>query len=204
MAVWVSSIRLPHVPEESVRERVLNGASVRAEGRFVLYWMTSARRAGWNHALDGPLTTPGPGATSRGSGGAPAHYPWASDRFHRFVMDGMVDGKVLRPLGSHIPYVESRVGEGKGLLESLAKDACVVVTDDFPCFFLSRADRARCRYAGRAGCSGSVDSNGLYPMRATTRVFARAHDFRRHLKDTPPTSMRSPERTPSRGLSYPN
>ena len=36
------------------------------------------------------------------------------------------------------PYVEPAPGHGKGLLSALAENACVVVTDDFPCFFLPR------------------------------------------------------------------
>ena len=33
-------------------------------------------------------------------------------------------------------YVEPRQGAGKGLLEALGRRSCVVVTDDFPAFFL--------------------------------------------------------------------
>jgi deoxyribodipyrimidine photo-lyase len=38
------------VPKIRVRE--CNSAAVRADGRFILYWMTSYRRASWNFALD--------------------------------------------------------------------------------------------------------------------------------------------------------
>ncbi len=37
---------------------------------------------------------------------------------------------------TYYPYLESRGGEGSGLLAILAKQACVVVSDDFPAFFL--------------------------------------------------------------------
>jgi deoxyribodipyrimidine photo-lyase len=64
-------------------------------------------------------------------------YPWASDRFHRFVMDGMAEK--LRGLSQnnaihYYPYIETVPGKGKGLLQALAARACAIVTDDFPCF----------------------------------------------------------------------
>jgi deoxyribodipyrimidine photo-lyase len=67
-------------------------------------------------------------------------YPWASDRLHRFVLDGMADNAhACQSRGvRHYPYVEPAPGAGKGLLAAIAQNACVVVTDDFPCFFLPR------------------------------------------------------------------
>src|SRR5450755_4200077 len=67
-------------------------------------------------------------------------YPHASDRLHRFVIDGMADNAVAfeRAGIAYHPYVEPEVGAGRGLLQALAQGAAVVVTDDFPCFFLPR------------------------------------------------------------------
>ena len=47
-----------------------------------------------------------------------AGYPWASDRLHRFVLDGMADtARRLRGTGvAYYPYVEPARGAGKGLL----------------------------------------------------------------------------------------
>lgn len=111
-------------------------------------------------------------------------YPWASDRLHRFVIDGMAD-HVRTLAGSpvrYLPYVEPARGDGKGLLAQLAGDACVVVTDDFPSFFLPRMVAA----AGRAidARLESVDSNGVLPMRGTSKVFLTAHSFRSYLQGT--------------------
>src|SRR5580704_14129089 len=71
-------------------------------------------------------------------------YPWASDRLHRFVLDGIAEKvealaerqAAQNGCATYYPYVEPAVGAGNGLLEALAEGACVVVTDDFPCFFL--------------------------------------------------------------------
>jgi deoxyribodipyrimidine photo-lyase len=111
-------------------------------------------------------------------------YRWASDRMHRFVIDGMADhSRALK--GSpvqYLPYVEPERGAGRGLLARLAADACLVVTDDFPAFFLPRMLAA----AGRRVDAriDAVDSNGILPMRATNKVFLTAHSFRSHVQGT--------------------
>jgi len=111
-------------------------------------------------------------------------YRWASDRLHQFVIDGMADhAKALS--GSpvrYLPYVEPSRGAGKGLLERLATDACVVVTDDFPAFFLPRMVAA----AGRRldARLEAVDSNGVLPMRATDKCFLTAYSFRSYMQGT--------------------
>lgn len=109
-------------------------------------------------------------------------YRWASDRLHRFVIDGMagnaraLEGSPVR----YLPYVEPERGAGRGLLTRLAADACLVVTDDYPAFFLPRmvAAAGRCIDARLE----SVDSNGILPMRATSKVFLTAYSFRSYLQ----------------------
>ena len=71
----------------------------------------------------------------------------------------------------------------KGLIAALAAQACVVVSDDFPCFFLPRMYQAAAKQIPVR--FELVDSNGLLPMRAADKVFARAFDFRRFLQKTP-------------------
>jgi deoxyribodipyrimidine photo-lyase len=68
------------------------------------------------------------------------------------------------------------------LLQALAKNACCVVTDEFPCFFLPRmVAAAATRLEVRLEV---VDGNGLMPIRSTDRLFLRAVDFRRALQKT--------------------
>src|SRR5690606_38329993 len=102
----------------------------------------------------------------------------------------------------YYPYLERLPGDGSGLLESLAKRATVVVTDDFPSSFLPRMlDVAARKVDVRME---AVDSNGLYPMRATDKVFARAFDFRRHLqRDLPAHLEHFPQPDPLAGLKLP-
>jgi deoxyribodipyrimidine photo-lyase len=124
-------------------------------------------------------------------------YRWANDRLHRFILEGMADNarQFKGPEVSYYPYVEASQGAGKGLLQALAKRACVVITDDFPAFFLPRMVASASRKLGVL--MEQVDSNGLLPMRATDRVFPTAHGFRRFLQRTlPPYLLEPPKAEP--------
>jgi deoxyribodipyrimidine photo-lyase len=173
-----------------VRVRVCNEGSVRTGGQYVLYWMIANRRTGWNFSLqravdwcrhvNRPLLV---------LEALRVDYPWASDRLHQFVIEGMAENQSrLEKAGvAYYPYVEPRVGAGRGLLGELAKQACVVVTDDFPCFFLPRiVDAAANQLACRLE---AVDSNGLLPMRAAEQVYTLAHSFRRFLQKQLPQHL---------------
>jgi deoxyribodipyrimidine photo-lyase len=109
-------------------------------------------------------------------------YRWACGRFHRFVLDGMADNaRRFRRAGVYYyPYVEPRVGAGKGLLFELGRHACSVVTDDFPAFMLPRMLEAAARQSDAR--MEAVDSNGLLPLSAADRAFPTAYAFRRFLQ----------------------
>ena len=170
-----------------IRVRACNSEPPREDGDFVLYWMIACRRLGWSFALERA-------AEQARRWGKPlvileplrCGYRWASDRLHRFVLDGMAD-HVARLAGTDVlyhPYVEPEPGAGKGLLAALAKRACLVVTDDYPAFFLPRMIAA-------AGAQApvrleAVDSNGLLPLRAADKDFVTAAHFRRFLQKVLP------------------
>ena len=106
-------------------------------------------------------------------------YPWASDRLHRFILDGMADNRraLERRNVTYYPYVEMARGAGRGLLAEIAKGSAVVVTDDYPTFFLPRmAAAAAARVDVRFE---AVDGNGLVPMAASDGPPATAYAFRR-------------------------
>ncbi len=81
---------------------------------------------------------------------------------------------------TYYPYFEPSEGAGKGLLPALAEEACVVVTDDFPCFFLPRMIESAARQVSVK--LEAVDSNGLLPLKAAERCFPTAHGFRSQLQ----------------------
>ncbi|MEQ1856682.1 MAG: deoxyribodipyrimidine photolyase [Longimicrobiales bacterium] len=169
------------------RVRALNARPLRADGDYVLYWMTATRRLEWNHALDRaiehaerlakPLLVFEP---------LNAGYRWASDRLHRAVLDGMV-GHATALTGTgvgYLPYVEPEPNAGRGLLRALAARACVVVTDDSPVFFTPELLAAAARL--EPCLVESVDSCGLLPLTRVDRTFVTAFQFRRFLQRTLP------------------
>ncbi|MGD8862033.1 MAG: deoxyribodipyrimidine photolyase [Myxococcales bacterium] len=177
------------IPEETrselrtvptIRLRELVEAEPRVDGEFVLYWMIAFRRARSNFALQHardlasalgrPLLILEP---------LRVDYPWASERMHRFVVDGMGDNEVAfrKSPATYAAYVEPERGAARGLMQALAERACAVVTDDFPAFFLPRATAAlaeRIRVPLVA-----VDGNGLLPLRRARRAHPTARGFRR-------------------------
>ena len=134
-------------------------------------------------------------------------YRWASDRIHRFVIDGMADNAARfanRPIPGvlYYPYVEPAPDADKGLLEAIAKHACVVVTDDYPSFFLPRmvASASKCL----AVRLEKVDSNGLLPLRAASQVFTTAFSFRAFLQKQLQAHLAlQPKPDPLAGLKLP-
>lgn len=165
----------------------LNDHSLSAKGDYVLYWMTSARRPHFNFGLQRaaeycqqlkkPLLI---------FEALRCDYRWASVRMHRFVLDGMLDH--WRYFKKHtrakqiyyLPYVERAVGEGRGFLKTLSDKACVVVTDEFPCYFLPRMIESAAQQV--SVLMESVDSNGIFPLRATDKAYTKAHSFRAMLQ----------------------
>jgi len=114
---------------------------------------------------------------------------WSSPRFHQFVIQGMRDTaeSCASTHAFYFPYVEERAGHGKGLLNTLAKSACQVFTDEFPCFFLPNMVRSAA--SNLSVRLTQVDSNGILPLRATDRHFTTAFSFRRHLQKTLPRHL---------------
>ena len=177
-----------------LRVRVANRGAVRPDAAFVLYWMTAARRRRSNFALQRAVDH----ARHLGKPlvvfeALRCGYPWASDRLHRFVLDGMASNAAAfgNSAATYYPYVEPTPDAGKGLLAALAERACVVVGDDYPCFHGPAMTAAA---AMQIACALEVvDGNGVLPMRVADKVFGRAFDFRRfmqkvvlsHLADAP-------------------
>jgi len=180
---------MPHsVPQ--IRVTPCNDAAVNEDGNFVLYWMIAFRRPTFNSSLDRAIEL----ADELGKPvfvleALRCDYRWASDRLHRFVMQGMTDNRrAFDAAGvTYHPYVEPQRGAGKGLLKKLSERACAIVTDDYPCFFLPRMVRAAAeKLAVRVEM---VDSNGLLPLAAADKVYARAFDFRRYLQKELPRHL---------------
>jgi deoxyribodipyrimidine photo-lyase len=131
-------------------------------------------------------------------------FPWANERLCCFILEGMKDNwtdfKNLPVF--YFPFLEGSKGQGKGLMRALGARSCLVVTDDYPCFFLPRM-------IGSVGESltvrmEAVDSNGLFPVALAQRVFLTAHSFRRYLQLQLPQFLdRFPKENPLWGVTLP-
>lgn len=157
-----------------------NKAEINESGEFILYWMQINRRFHYNFAMEyavswaNKLNRPLIILESLVS-----DYPWASDRFHAFFMEGMqehrqdtVAGKVI-----YYPYLEEKTGESFRLTEALAQKACLLVTDEFPVFIMRQRNRRLPTIWEIPYCT--VDSNGLIPLGLTKKAPYSAYQFRR-------------------------
>ena len=181
-------IELSSVP--AIRIRAGNSLPVPHDGDFVLYWMIASRRLNWNFALDRTVEwTQKLHKQLVVLEALRCAYPSASDRIHRFAIDGMAEN-ACRLEGTDVfyyPYLELTPNAAKGLLAALASRACVVVTDEFPCSFLPRMVASAARQM--PVLMEVVDSNGLLPLRQATQAFATAFAFRRFLQKELPRHL---------------
>lgn len=187
---------MPPVPE--IRVKKVNDKKINPDGDFILYWMIGSRRLQWNYSLDRALEW----AVKLNRPvivleALRCDYKWASERLHKFIMEGMAcnyrdaEGKNIL----YYPYAEPAVNAGKGLLKALSEHACLTVTDDFPVFFLpSMVKRAADLVSTYLEL---VDSNGLLPLMEPDREFTTAYSFRRFLQKRLPAFLPDhPDKSP--------
>ena len=186
------------------RVRALNELPVSPKGKFVLYWMTSARRPLYNFGLEHAVALAKqykvPLLVLEALRVA---YPWASVRLHDFVLAGMADNLAhfVKTNAIYYPYLEPTPGAGSGLLAALSESASAIVADDYPAFFLPHmVSAAAAKVAVRME---AVDSNGLLPISAADgRTFQTAYSFRRFLQQQLPSELgRVPQKDPLKGVA---
>ena len=192
-----------------IRITLCNNRPINHEGDFVLYWMIANRRMDSNYslqrAIEWCIELKKPLVILEA---LRINYPWASQRLHKFVIDGMKDNANAVELEGnngvlYYPYLEPKHGDQAGLLESLSQKACAVVTDDFPCFFIP----AMIRLASSQipVLFEKVDSNGILPLHSTDRVFSTAFSFRAYLhKNLIEYLGDFPKQNPFTGIDLPN
>ena len=160
------------------RVKALNEAPDAAAGSFVLLWLQGQRRLRGNlaaaHAqrraneLGKPLVV---------YEAIRLDYPYASDRFHRFVIDGAADNALAcADRGLTYGFFLDRPGAPRGVLHALASRAAVVVTDWLPSFIHPAQTR---KLAARAPCRVEVvDAAGIAPLSAFPKQELAARTLR--------------------------
>lgn len=152
---------------KQIGERValLNNKPENGDGKYVLYWMQVFKRATHNHALNFAIEC----ANERKLPlvvyeGLKYYYPWANDRLHTFILEGVAEKReAFEKLGiRYVFYLQQNKKSPKNTVAQIARDAALIVTDDFPCFIIPEHNR---RIAERAEIPVyAVDSNGMIPM----------------------------------------
>src|SRR6478672_2476728 len=146
-----------------INERVisLNDRPINADARYVLYWMQMYKRVDDNHALIWAIRKANelklPLVVYEG---LKYYYPWASDRLHKFILEGVEEKRIeFERLGiRYIFYLQQNSDSARNTVARLAGDAALIVTDDYPCFIIPGHNA---RIAERAGIPVfAVDSNG--------------------------------------------
>ncbi|MCV5887395.1 hypothetical protein OFN71_29745, partial [Escherichia coli] len=71
------------------------------------------------------------------------YYPWANDRLHTFILEGVAEKKsaFARRGIRYIFYLQSDGDSPRQAVAGLAKNAALMVTDDFPCFIIPEHNR---------------------------------------------------------------
>ena len=122
-------------------------------------------------------------------------YPWACDRFHHFILEGM---REHRDYFNHenikgvryVPFVESEVGHGKGLIYALAENACGIISDEFPVFIIREHNE---RVANKITIPFiTIDSNGIIPLGVTDKDPYSAYLFRKVMQKHVVEALRYP------------
>lgn len=155
------------------------GATRPVPGRdFVLYWMQSTQRAHDNFALDFAVER----ADDLGLPVLVHHElrhddPWASDRFHRFALEGVIDlVAAFAARGIQYAFHLDRGADDVSPLPALARRAALVVTDWYPAYTIPRRTRELRR---AVDCPViAVDSATVVPA----RHFDKAYSAARHMR----------------------
>jgi len=164
----------------SYRKFSRNNNQPNENGDYVLYWMQINRRFQYNYALEYAIGW----ANKLGKPlliyeGLSIEYPWACDRFHAFIMEGMKENLDFSESNdlNYFNFVEPEIGAGKGLFYRLAENACTVISDEYPVFIIKKhnervADKIDVPYT-------TIDSNGIIPLGVTDKDPYSAYLFRK-------------------------
>jgi deoxyribodipyrimidine photo-lyase len=165
------------------RIRLLNDKPENTNGRYILYWMQMYKRATHNHALNFAVES----ANKRELPlvvyeGLKYYYPWANDRLHTFILEGVAEKQAeFAKLGiRYVFYLQRNEDDPKNTVAQIAREAALIVTDDFPCFIIPHHNRV---ISERAEIPVyAVDSNGIIPMSKFEKEEYAAYTIRPKIK----------------------
>jgi deoxyribodipyrimidine photo-lyase len=175
---------------DPARVHVIREAQTLGDRRYVLYWCQLTHRVPFNHALQA--------AVALGNHlqkpvvcyhALRPDYPHASDRFHAFVLDGLVEfGQAMRAAG--IPYwleLPRRPEEHRPRLGELGRHAAAVVSDWHPSFVIPNHLAAAARVLD---CPlFAIDASCVVPARRIPSAQVGAYALRPKLRKLWPSYL---------------
>ena len=148
----------------ALRTTELNGIRSQPEGQYLLYWMQSTQRFEDNWALrQATLEADRLGKPLVIYQGLNPHYEHANARTHAMIVGNAAElAKRAEARGlTYLFHLRHRRADDNRVLDRLAAQAAVVITDAFPTAGV--AERSA-RVAGRIGCRMlAVESHGVVP-----------------------------------------
>jgi deoxyribodipyrimidine photo-lyase len=172
----------------------LNEQPRRGNGQYVLYWAQMNRRVDSNHALEYAV-----GEANRLRlpvlmyEAVTCTYPYANDRFHTFLLEGVEETArraARRGLGYQF-YLRKTRADANDILYRLAKDAALVVSDDYPTFVAAAHNASVPSKLDVAYVV--VDSSCVVPMRLIETKQYGAYTLRPKIKRLLPQYLRPVE-----------
>lgn len=162
---------------------MLNDREENKKAKYILYWMQMFKRTTHNHALKFAIEC----ANERSLPlvvyeGLKFYYPWASDRLHTFILEGVAEKReAFKKLGiKYVFYLQKNEKSPKQAVAKLAKEAALIVTDDFPCFIIPHHNAAIVEKAEIPVYA--VDSNGVIPLSKFEKEEYAAYTIRPKIK----------------------
>lgn len=167
---------------DPMRKRIvlLRDGSSRPQAKYVLYWMPIHRRAHQNQALNFAIERANalrlPVVVYEG---LRPDYDQANDRIHQFIIEGAIDNnQQFKKRGIRYCFYlmpDAETGNRRAVAQ-LARDAALLVTDDFPTFIIPQHNRAIVK---QVDCPiYAVDANGVVPIRELSKEEYAARTIR--------------------------
>lgn len=175
---------------DAARVHVLREAEPLPFGQYVLYWCQTNHRVPFNHALHAAIAL----GNHLGKPVVCYHalrpdYPYASDRLHAFVLDGLAElGQAMRANG--IPYwleLPKSPEEHRPRLRELGRRAAAVVSDWHPTFVVPRHLAAAAKVL--EGPLFAIDASCVVPARRIAESQVAAYALRPKLRKLWPTYL---------------
>ncbi len=175
----------------SSRVTKLNNSNDNTKGRYVLYWMQIFKRASHNYALNFAIQM----ANERQLPlvvyeGLKFYYPWANDRIHTFILEGVAEKyEEFSERGiRYLFYLQRNKQDPKNTVARLAREAALLVTDDYPCFIIPEHNA---RITELNLPVYAVDANGMVPLSALPKEEYAAYTIRPKINRLLPDLPRS-------------